>query len=105
MSKHPKGSADPQDEHQESATADLNTALFASPPPNAQVRPLSDQLPALRLVTQVAPTGLGGGGAMYCPVVSPNNQQDLYVAGDMGALFHSQDGGTTWTMLDGRQFD
>jgi hypothetical protein len=49
--------------------------------------------------------GLGGGGAMYAPVISPHNQNVMFVACDMSGLYRSIDGGSTWQMLDGRLMD
>jgi hypothetical protein len=47
--------------------------------------------------------GLGGGGAMYLPVASPLVPGLLFVQCDMGGLYRSEDGGATWTMVDGRE--
>jgi photosystem II stability/assembly factor-like uncharacterized protein len=41
--------------------------------------------------------GLGGGGAQYTPSINPANPSEFYVACDMGDLFHSTDGGNSWT--------
>ncbi|MCD6506795.1 hypothetical protein J7M22_09240 [Candidatus Poribacteria bacterium] len=49
------------------------------------------------------PLGLGGGGAMYRPVISPHNPNLMFVSCDMGGFYRSIDGGKTWTMIDGRQ--
>lgn len=49
------------------------------------------------------PLGLGGGGAMYRPVISPHNPNLMFVSCDMGGFYRSGDGGKTWTMIDGRQ--
>ena len=47
--------------------------------------------------------GVGGGGALYVPVIAPDNQQ-IFMATDMGALFHSRDFGASWAALDFRDF-
>lgn len=47
--------------------------------------------------------GLGGGGAMYCPAVSPHASDLMFVQCDMGGLYRSVNGGGTWTMVDGRE--
>jgi hypothetical protein len=50
--------------------------------------------------------GLGGGGAMYCPRISPhrlpNGNRVMFVACDMRGLYRSLDNGQRWTMLDTR---
>jgi hypothetical protein len=48
-------------------------------------------------------SGLGGGGAMYWPAVSPLNPNLMFVSCDMGGLYRSTDGGSSWRMVDGRQ--
>ena len=50
-----------------------------------------------------SPVGLGGGGAMFAPAVSPHDPNLLFVACDMGGVYRSADGGATWTMIDKRQ--
>src|SRR5947207_2306639 len=45
--------------------------------------------------------GLGGGGAMYCPVVVPGDSSVMFVNCDLGGLYRSGDGGGTWTVIDG----
>jgi hypothetical protein len=56
--------------------------------------------------TMTTSRGMGGGGAMYCPVVSswPGSLQQpvLFVGCDMSGLYRSIDGGAHWTMLDYR---
>jgi hypothetical protein len=47
--------------------------------------------------------GLGGGGALFRPVVSPHNPAVSFVACDMGGLYRTADDGATWQMLDGRK--
>src|SRR5471032_3214996 len=47
--------------------------------------------------------GIGGGGAMFSPVISPLNDSDMYIACDMGDLFHSKNLGATWDVVDFRQ--
>lgn len=51
---------------------------------------------------QPATLGLGGGGAMYHPVVSPHDSSLMFVACDMSGLYRSTDRGQQWKMLDGR---
>ena len=47
--------------------------------------------------------GIGGGGAMFSPSISPLNDSDMYIACDMGDLFHSKNHGATWDVVDFRQ--
>ena len=46
--------------------------------------------------------GIGGGGALYSPSFSPHNDGELYIACDMGDLFHSTDLGASWNIVDFR---
>ncbi|HDQ45444.1 MAG TPA: hypothetical protein ENN17_08115, partial [bacterium] len=41
-------------------------------------------------------TGIGGGGALFCPVFSPHDADECYVSCDMGALYHTTNLGLTW---------
>src|SRR2546421_9043025 len=49
--------------------------------------------------------GLGGGGSMYCPRISPwaSAPDLLFVSCDLTGLYRSENGGGTWTLLDGRK--
>jgi photosystem II stability/assembly factor-like uncharacterized protein len=53
--------------------------------------------------SQLEPRGIGGGGALFSPSVSPYNGSELYVACDMTQLFHSTDLGESWSVVDFRQ--
>jgi hypothetical protein len=46
--------------------------------------------------------GLGGGGSMYGPVISPSASQTMFVSCDMTGLYRTIDGGLSWHMLDTR---
>jgi hypothetical protein len=59
--------------------------------------------PAADEPVSATPRGLGGGGAMYQPKVSPSGTRRMFVACDMGGLYRSQDGGASWQMRDERQ--
>jgi hypothetical protein len=48
----------------------------------------------------IGPVGLGGGGAMFEPVVSPHDSFLRFVACDMTGLYRSVDGGANWEMID-----
>lgn len=40
--------------------------------------------------------GIGGGGALFSPSINPANHNELYLACDMGELFHSTNAGQQW---------
>ena len=40
--------------------------------------------------------GIGGGGALFSPSINPNNHNEMYLACDMGELFHSTNSGQPW---------
>jgi len=45
------------------------------------------------------PKGVGGGGALFFPTINPANDNEFYVACDMGEMFHSTDFGLTYSQL------
>jgi len=45
-------------------------------------------------------SGLGGGGAMFSPSISPFDNSSIYIASDMGGIYHSNDTGENWSLLD-----
>jgi hypothetical protein len=47
--------------------------------------------------------GLGGGGALFCPAISPYDNNLVFMATDMSSVFKSGDFGRNWTTLDFRQ--
>lgn len=47
--------------------------------------------------------GIGGGGGLYTPTVSPHNPQLFMISCDMGGTYISRDAGRTWETLDYRQ--
>ena len=47
--------------------------------------------------------GLGGGGGLFVPSISPTDAQLLLVSCDMGGVYRSEDGGQSWNMLHTRQ--
>ena len=49
------------------------------------------------------PVGIGGGGGIFSPSISPHDEKLMFVACDMGGWYRSTDGGETWRMCDGRQ--
>ena len=40
--------------------------------------------------------GIGGGGALFSPSINPANHNEVYLACDMGELFHSTNAGQQW---------
>ncbi len=44
--------------------------------------------------------GVGGGGSLYAPSISPVNPNLVLEGSDMSGVYRSQDGGTTWQMVD-----
>ncbi|MFO0680091.1 MAG: hypothetical protein U0169_26450 [Polyangiaceae bacterium] len=51
----------------------------------------------------VTPVGLGGGGAMMEPRISPADAMKRAVLSDMGGVFVSRDGGRHWELVDGHE--
>ena len=47
--------------------------------------------------------GVGGGGALFSPSFNPLNPQEMYIASDMGQIFHSTTDGQQWDTVDFRQ--
>jgi photosystem II stability/assembly factor-like uncharacterized protein len=47
--------------------------------------------------------GLGGGGGMYVPSVSPYDSGLMFLACDMGGTYRSEDGGRTWELIHFRE--
>ncbi|MBN2384346.1 hypothetical protein JXQ70_15825 [bacterium] len=43
--------------------------------------------------------GIGGGGSMFSPSFSPHSLNEIYVACDMGELFHTTDFGYSWNVV------
>ena len=62
---------------------------------------------ALKTETQATPTwtslGLGGGGAMYTPAISPADPNRILLSCDMSGAYRSIDGGKNWEMIHYRQ--
>ena len=50
-------------------------------------------------VTKWVSYGPGGGGALYCPVISPHNPLEIFVPTDMSDLFHSNDFGASYSTV------
>ena len=46
--------------------------------------------------------GPGGGGALFSPSINPHDGDELFMATDMGGVFHSRDFGRSWETLSFR---
>lgn len=47
--------------------------------------------------------GAGGGGALFSPTINPLNSNEMYIASDMGQVFHTTNEGTSWDQVDFRE--
>jgi len=47
--------------------------------------------------------GIGGGGAQYSPSINPANSSEIYSNTDMTDLYHSTNGGASWTVINFNQ--
>lgn len=47
--------------------------------------------------------GLGGGGGMFCPSISPYDPDFIMLACDMGGTYRSLDGGKSWNIIHAEQ--
>ncbi len=43
--------------------------------------------------------GIGGGGALFCPSISPLDANNMYLQCDMSEVFHTSNGGESWDIL------
>lgn len=43
--------------------------------------------------------GIGGGGALFSPSISPHNNNEVYLACDMTEVFHTTNAGVNWSTL------
>jgi hypothetical protein len=46
--------------------------------------------------------GLGGGGAIFAPEISPRSPFTMFLASDRSGLYRTDDGGISWDLLDER---
>ena len=53
--------------------------------------------------TEWSSRGIGGGGALFFPSLSPHNAGELFITCDMAEYFHSADNGESWTIPDWRE--
>lgn len=47
--------------------------------------------------------GIGGGGGMFTPAISPDDPNLFLLSCDMGGAYRSEDGGKSWSMLHWRE--
>lgn len=47
--------------------------------------------------------GIGGGGALFCPSISPLDANNIYLQCDMSEVFHSTDKGGSWNIIPFRE--
>jgi photosystem II stability/assembly factor-like uncharacterized protein len=47
--------------------------------------------------------GIGGGGALFSPSISPLDASNIYLQCDMSEVFHTTNKGTSWNILDFRE--
>lgn len=50
------------------------------------------------------PKGIGGGGALFSPSINQGNNNEYYIACDMGELFHTTDFGLAYSQAHYQQF-
>ena len=87
------------------ATQPIVMASLRGTPPNAPIGYLWEN-PPIRLEGQIQPVdaeptqwkshGVGGGGALFSPSISPHNSSEVYLACDMSELFHTTTMGKSW---------
>jgi len=51
------------------------------------------------------PSGVGGGGGMFSPAISPHDPDVMFLSIDMGHVFRTLDAGTTWQILPFQQIE
>jgi len=49
--------------------------------------------------------GMGGGGAMFAPSISPLNPDLMFVSCDMGGFYRSADGADSWQLINFREIN
>ncbi len=53
--------------------------------------------------TEWVSKGIGAGGGLFVPSISPHNSSEWFVPTDMGAMFHSTNSGATWETINFKQ--
>jgi photosystem II stability/assembly factor-like uncharacterized protein len=49
--------------------------------------------------TTFTPSGMGGGGYMYSPSISPHNSEDFFLVCDMSGVYRTDDGGESFSIF------
>ncbi|MBK7339550.1 MAG: hypothetical protein IPQ10_08025 [Saprospiraceae bacterium] len=57
----------------------------------------------LAQVDQFKSIGIGGGGALFFPSLNPNNEHEVYISCDLSSMYHSDQDGLNWKLIDHRQ--
>ncbi len=55
-------------------------------------------LPLFSQPTQWVAKGIGGGGALFSPSINGANENEMYIACDMGGLYRTKNQGDTWQL-------
>ncbi len=50
-------------------------------------------------VTDFQSRGIGGGGALFSPSINPQNSAEVYLASDLGGLYHTANGGLQYDIV------
>lgn len=58
---------------------------------------------ALAAIQEWFERGVGGGGALFSPSINPVNSNEMYIASDMGQVFHTINEGVNWESVDFRE--
>ncbi len=58
---------------------------------------------ALAQPTSWQSRGIGGGGALFCPSISPLDASNIYLQCDMSEVFHTTSKGSSWDILHFRE--
>lgn len=58
---------------------------------------------ALAAIQEWFERGVGGGGALFSPAINPVNSNEMYIASDMGQVFHTTNEGVNWESVDFRE--
>ncbi len=51
-------------------------------------------------ITTVESRGIGGGGSLFAPSISPSSNTEMYLQCDMSEVFHTSNAGQNWNIID-----